>query len=260
MENKGQITIFVILGIVIIALVVLVVMFRGEIYTPATSGNLNSKMNEVKRELSNCLLDVGEEYVTRIGLQGGYLTPPSGSYRLWNDTTISYLCYKQEGKRTCINRMLTEKEMEDQLAKAIEEAFPTCDFDLEDIKPEGVIKSYTVDLPTQPPKFKVDVAQSAVFVEMEYPITFESESGGESVSEDKFTAKIDAPLGELYGVSQDILDAETTIGMFDVLTYVLSKTGRYTIYPSKPYPDKIYQIKLREGDYFFQFAVEGEAS
>ena len=34
----------------------------------------------------------------------------------------------------------------------------------------------------------------------------------------------------------------------------------YTIQMQKPYPDKIYQIKLREKDYVFQFAVEGESS
>jgi hypothetical protein len=39
---------------------------------------------------------------------------------------------------------------------------------------------------------------------------------------------------------------------------MLSKLSRYTIYKNKPYPDVLYQIKLREGDYVFQFAIQGE--
>lgn len=259
MKKKGQVTMFVIIGIVIVALIVLAISFRGKIYTPATTDNLNSIMNDIDNDIGDCLESSLDEYVKKIGLQGGYLNPSSGSYRLWNDTTISYLCYNQVGKRTCTNRMLTEQDMEEQLANVLKELFPMC-FDLEDdIYGRGsAIKTFNVV--SEEPEFSVDITQSSVFTSLKFPLTLKAKNSDNVASKEEFSAKIDAPLGELYQVSQDILDAETMIGYFDVMTYILIKTGRYTIYPHKPYPDKIYQIKLREGNYFFQFAVEGESS
>lgn len=66
------------------------------------------------------------------------------------------------------------------------------------------------------------------------------------------------PLGELYKVSQDIIDFETTNGEFDQLTYMLGTRGRERIEKLRPYPDKIYKINKQDSTYMFQFAIQGE--
>jgi len=250
MKKKGQITVFVIIGIVIVALIVLLYAFRTKISVPFIQVNLQDEMLEFRSELQQCIEDSASGPIERIGLQGGYLSTPPGSYRLFNDVPISYLCYNQIGKPTCTNRMLTLESMEEQLSGAIEEALPLC----MDIDVSGGVE---LQLPNTY-KVETDIQPTKVLATLYYPITLVNKKTGDELSEMEFTATVNAPLGDLYDVAMDIVDSEAVGGRFDVLTYVLSKMSKYTIYPHKPYPDKIYQIKLREGNYLFQMAVEDE--
>lgn len=255
MEKRGQVTIFVILGIVIVALVVLLFAFREDIVPSTGAENLNSILNDIDKHIKDCMEGAAEGPLERIALQGGYLSVPPESYRLWNDNTISYLCYDQPGVEWCMNRLLTREHMEEELAAAIKEEMLQC-VDVEGVA-GGIIKRY--DIIVKPPmELAVTITGSTVLLELNYPVTLKSSEA--TASETTFTVPIEKPLGELYDVAQDILEGETSIGRFDTLTYMLSKMSKYTIYLHKPYPDKIYQVKLREGDYMFQFAVEGEPS
>lgn len=258
MEKRGQITVFVILGIVVVALVVLLFAFRKDIIpTSATPENLNSIMNDMNDHIEDCLKSSADGPLKRIALQGGYLSVPSGSYRLWNDYTVSYLCYNLPDTESCSNRMLVSSHMEEEISRAVEEELAKC-IDL-DAFSGGLFKTYSLTA-NQQMQVSTSIARDAVLFELEFPITLKSKSTDTVVSRDKFSASVDVPLGELFEVMQDIVDAETSIGRFDTLTYMLSKMSRYTIILNKPYPDKIYQLKLRENDYMFQFAVEGEPS
>lgn len=256
-KKRGQVTLFVILGIVIVAVVVLLLAFRKQIIpTPATAENLNEIMRDIRGQITDCMKSAAEGPIDRIGLQGGYLSVPAGSYRLWNDATVSYLCYNQPNTEVCSNRMLTRQHMEEELTSAIENELAQC-VDVQGFS-MGLIKTFDV-VANDPMKAKVTIARENVIVDLNYPVTLKSRSSDNVVSEKKFTVSIDKPLGEFYDVAQDILEAETSAGMFDTLTYMLAKMSRYTIYLQKPYPDKIYQVTLREGSkYIFQFAVEGE--
>ena len=258
MENKkGQVTLFVILGIVIVAVIVLLIAFRRDIIPKAgTQENIDAAMNNIDKGIRECLANSADDPLRRMGLQGGYLTTPEGSYRLWDSNPISYLCYNQAGVETCTNRFLTRAKMEEQLAEVIKNNLANC-LDIEGFADVGIIKTIKV-IPGDKMDLKVEVARESVNLELDYRI--EVKGSEASRVKDKFEVVIRSPLGELYDVSQDILDAETTIGRFDLLTYMLQKMSAYTIQMQKPYPDKIYQIKLREKDYVFQFAVEGESS
>ena len=75
----------------------------------------------------------------------------------------------------------------------------------------------------------------------------------------EFKEVVDKPLGDLYEVSQDILDYESQFGDFDQLIYMLSKKGDYFIYKKRPYPDKLYIINDKERKLTFQFFVQGES-
>lgn len=250
MDKKGQITVFVIIGIVIVALIVLLYAFRKDISVPFVQVNLQDEMQQVRSDIETCLKSSSEGHVERIALQGGYLSPPPGSFRLFNDTPISYLCYNQAGKPTCTNRMLTLDSMQKELNNAIEDTLPECmELDVSGGVQLQEPSSY---------KVKTDIQPSKVVVTLDYPITLTNKKTGDELTEKEFSTVINAPLGDLYDVAMDIVDSEAVGGRFDVLSYVLSKMSKYTIYPHKPYPDKIYQIKLRENGYLFQMAVEDE--
>lgn len=258
MANKrGQVTLFVILGIVIVAIIVLLLAFRKDILPKTGSPeNIDATMQSIEKGIRQCMADAADEPIKRIGLQGGYLSTPEGSYRRWNDYPISYLCYNLARTESCRNRFLTVGNMEEQLSEAITENMGKC-LDIQEFASLGLIKTIDV-IPGDKLDVKVSISQDVVNIELNYKVEVKGSSG--SKVKDKFEIAIRSPLGDLYEVAQDILDSETTFGRFDQLTYMLNKMSKYTIYVQKPYPDKIYQLKLREKDYIFQFAVEGEPS
>jgi hypothetical protein len=226
-----------------------------KIYTPATQENLQGKMDSIERSIEDCLGKASQAPIYKIAEQGGYLSVIPGSYRLWNDSTISYLCWNMDGTRQCMNRMLTKEHMQNQLNIAIKQEVETC----LNVQEEGdLIQTYNILLPND---FDIETTISAdkVLIALDYPVTLQAKSGDSKVTKKDFKKIFSVPLGELYDVSQDIVNAETT-GLFDPLIYMLSKYSRYTVYTQKPYPDTIYQIKLREGTYVFQMAVQGESA
>lgn len=248
MKKRGQTTLFIILGIVIAILVVLFLVLATTDIGPKLTQNAEDVMIQVDEHVTECLDEASDDVITLIGLQGGYLSPPEGSYKLWDDYPVSYLCYNQVGQPTCINRLLTRADMEEQLETAIKNQL------------QGCVNVYGIDSGISAPSdfdLDVNILDDAVAIILDYPVSIVK--GDQTSSRDNFEISVDVPLGELYDVAMDVVNTEATTGYFDVVYYVVSKQGAYTIYPYKPYPDKLFQLKLREGDYIFQFAIEGEA-
>ncbi|MEA3378464.1 MAG: hypothetical protein U9Q69_02375, partial [Nanoarchaeota archaeon] len=162
-KKRGQVTIFVILGIVIVALIVLFLAFRKDILPPSSQSGINSEMRAAKKMIENCLEASADDHIRTIGIQGGYLTPGLDTFRLWNDTKISYLCFNLEGKITCRNRLLTLRSMEEQLSRAIEKDLVTC-VDLDEIRGVEVIAN-------EPFKVTTQILPYQVAIDLNYPVT-----------------------------------------------------------------------------------------
>ncbi len=256
MEKRGQVTAFVILGIVLVILTALFLYFRTNVFliNPSTE-DLNSKLDDVREHMIRCIGEVGDDPIRRIGLQGGYLSTPPDTYRLYNGTTISYLCYSMEDSPQCINRMLTRADMDRQISSAIDFGLQTC-VDVQSFKKFGSFEIIT------PKKWTVEtrIGKDTVIVTVNYPVRLRSTKSTSEAAAQDFTKTFNYPLGFLYDSSQDILDYETQFGEFDQMVYMLAKKGQIRIEKKKPYPDKLYILGTYDKDYLFQFFVQGEST
>lgn len=249
MDKKGQVTAFVILGIVILAGVILILYLRGQFFFgPATPSSLSARITPIKEHITSCIQEVSPEYIERIGMQGGHLKLGDDTYRKREDIPISYLCYNIESKPTCYNRMLLISEMENELNDAIRKGLATC-INLGKYKKGFEITTGTLDV-------KTEIGEESVLVNVNYPITLTK--GETKASEDKYSVNLNYPLGKLYNAAQDIIDAHTTTGNFEQLRYMLDHKGEYTIEVMKPYPDILYILTAKGSPYIFQFFVQGE--
>ncbi|MFH1971921.1 MAG: hypothetical protein ABIJ18_00410 [archaeon] len=251
MNKRGQTTVFIIIGIVVVIIVALyIVLTQTKIIPPLLGGgDASDQMSDIDEHISECMQEVGGEYLTRIGQQGGYLGVVPDSYRTYNDSSVSYLCYNQPGQITCSNRLLTVAHMENELEEVISQALESC----------INVYDYSDDVrAAEDWTLQVEIFNSAVDMTLVYPVEV-IKSDEDKQKKEEFTYTFDdVPLGELYDVSMDIVNSEASLGDFDQLLYMLQKFSKYNIYKYRPYPDKIYQVKLREGGYVFQFAIEGE--
>lgn len=254
-KKRAQATIFIIAGIVILVLVVLLFAGRraGLGFLQVGQEDLKAEMDNMEDKVMDCLAASAKTPVETIGLQGGYLKVPPNSYRLWADNKVSYLCWNQVGKPTCINRLLTIDNMQSELQDAINEQLKKC-LNVQEFA--GPFAGYTIDA-ANTYEVNVKIKPSAVLVNLNYLITLKGKEGA-TESKKEFNQVLDYPLGKLYDVSQDIVTFETQFGEFEQLVYMPQKKGQYTIRKDRPYPDKIYILKERDNPYIFQFAVEDE--
>lgn len=248
MHKRGQVTIFIIAGIIIVASVLLLLYLRGQIFVVVTPENLPDQLIPIRDHITNCLKDIAPDYIERIGLQGGYLSTPEGTFRSTKGIPISYLCYNVGRSPLCYNRMLTRDHMEVELSKAIAEGLQTC-LNLKKFEHGFTMSAGSLAVTTE-------IGQDTVAVTANLPITLTKETA--TVSEDEFSEVFDYPLGRLYDVSQDIVDVEAVYGEFDQLNYMLSKRGQYIIEKQRPYPDKLYILQHKDSPYIFQFHIQGE--
>ena len=247
--KRGQITTFAIIGIIIVAAILLVLYLRGQLNIPILGlGTAQERLNDIKEHITGCIEDISEEPLRKIGLQGGHLATPEGTYRKRNDITISYLCYNIPDQSICSNSLLLLNNMEKELAQAIDQGLNNC------INLESFRRGY--DMTTGKRVTTVTIGKKNKTIIINLPVTLRD--GETEVKENEFTALFNYPLGALYHVSQDIVNTEASLGEFEQLSYMLSKRGKYEIQKDKPYPDKLYTLHATNNDYTFQFFIQGE--
>ncbi len=259
MNKRGQVTAFVILGIVIFALVSIIFYARQNIFVAPSVENLKAELDSIKTNLENCVKKNVEDPLRKIALQGGYLEPKQDTYRLFNDTKISYLCYNIENTDQCSNRMLLLDDMKKQIDENLYNNLISSDCfrGIKEVPVFAGLRNYNLLTPSNP-IIDTDIRQDNVLIKLTYPIILQSKRTPTKVEAKEYNIIINYPLGDLYEVSQDVLDFETQFGEFDQLVYMLAKKGQYRIYKQRPYPDKLYVLRRADSDYVFQFMIQGE--
>ncbi|MBI2672877.1 hypothetical protein HYX19_01330 [Candidatus Woesearchaeota archaeon] len=259
MNKKGQATAFVILGIVIFALVSIIFYVRQNVFIAPSEANLKAELDSIKTNLESCVKKTAEDPLRQIGLQGGYLEPKQDTYRLFNDTKISYLCYDIANTDQCSNRMLLLDDIKKQIDEVIYQKLISsdCFVSIKEVPVFTGLRNYNI-ITGKNPVVDSDIRRDNVLIKITYPIALQSKRSATKIEARDYNAIVNYPLGDLYEVSQDILDFETQFGEFDQLVYMLAKKGEYRIYKQRPYPDKLYVLKKADNDYIFQFMIQGE--
>ncbi len=257
--KRGQVTIFIILGIIILAAVILFMFVKSIYYFgPATQERLQQEFPSIKTHIENCLKDFSEPYIRKIGMQGGILNPAKDTYKYYFGDKIPYLCYNILNDRRCSNRMLLKSQIERDLMYAIKPKLTEC-IDIDSFKKSG----YEIEYGAM--NFNIVIGQDSVLALLNFPITIKKDQA--QAKEDRFKAEIKYPLGRLFNAAQDIITAESLIGNFDSTVYSFMKTKNtnipYIIKKLQPYPDKLYILKIKDiptanNPYIFQFLIQGE--
>jgi hypothetical protein len=126
--KRGQTTIFVILGIVLVMIVFILFVFRGQIKTRVSFG----ESQDVEKQFSQCVEKTLREKIRIISEQGGYASNKLNLTFQFNEekdkTDISYLCYQQNNYLPCINQqpmLIThlKKEVREAISGEVENCF-----------------------------------------------------------------------------------------------------------------------------------------
>ena len=199
MKNKrGQVTIFIIVAVLIIAAVALVFTLSPGLRTKIT------QPENPQEFIQTCLEDTIQEDVELLSLQGGSLEPEF-SYQ-YEGNELQYLCYTKDYYKLCTVQVpFLRENIEEEIKNNIKDDVDIC-FNL--LKETYENKNYQVN--SKKGEIKVDLLPNKILTTINSTFTL---TKGEDVKKyEKFNVIVNNNLYELVAIAQNIVEWETTYG------------------------------------------------
>ena len=238
--KRGQVTIFIIVGIVIVVGIVAMFIFLGKVEVDSPS-DLGPKVF-----VDKCVRDVVEESVDKMLRNGGEILPSRAiAYKgdEWN-----YLCYQADYYKGCYNlHPMLEMQIEAEIVRDTEAEVQGCfnsmreDFENRGFDVGGGATEYSVDL--LPKMVKISLSKR-----------IDVSKAGASQSFENFDSEIISPIYELVQVARDVVDSESQYCNFEYNGYMLLYP-RYDIRRVDYSGSKMYRLIDRRSGAEFRFAV-----
>lgn len=221
MGKKGQITIFVILGILILAIAIIAVYItqkskEAKLQEGLTeTSRLPIEMQEEKTSIEECMSEVLQEAAIKLGINGGYINDKP-------EKTINYL-----GFDVAYVEAISKEKIESELGDYIKSEFGRC-------KDNAKVNDATVTLDLD-----------KITAEAEMPVTLTS--GETSAKISHFSTESGIKLGTMINIAENIqkdkdcvscLMEETLQNNMKATINILEDTRIYTI------EDKNYAIEF----------------
>lgn len=241
-DNKAQVTLFVILGLIMVSAIILLVIILFNLQKKETDF-LNPK-----QYIETCLKEELPRPINPIFKGGGFVNPEK--FVLYNGEKFNYLCYTPNiGVRCNIIYPQLRIRVEQEIKKEIEGNIDNCFSSLKEwYEKRGYsVKESKLNLTIEivPNKIKA-VANNKIEISKE----------GEVQIFSGFDSYIDSDLYDLLGVVQDIISEEAKFGKFEYMGYSLVNSD-YRIRLIEYSDNSIYTIKKMGSNREFKFATRG---
>jgi len=244
-NKKGQVTIFIIIGMMIIIAGVLIYLFYPKIKT-----TIGGEEKNPEAYIQSCLEQDLKDTVEKVSLQGGSINPIH--YILYNNTKIEYLCYTNEYYIPCtVQQPMLKEHIELQITEDIDEAVDAC---FTSLKESYEKKGYDVNLKRG--KKITELMPKKIIATFNYSLTL---TKGNTQTYDSFNIILNNNLYELTTIANDIIEWETTYGDAEVTTYMTYNHDLKAEKLMKNSGEKIYILTNRDTQNKFQFAVRSQA-
>lgn len=212
--KRGQVTIFIIIGILIVALGVLIYMFYPELKSKAT-GEAKSPSDFIQQ----CMEDKIQETVEIISLQGGSVEPDF-FYQYYNSEdekkyNLEYLCYTNQYYSPCgVQQPMLISHIQDEIKTEIQEDAKTC---FSNMKKSYQNKGYNADLDFDEKNIKVELLPERIITDFNANLTL---TKSETEKYESFKIVLNNNLFGLVSIANSIVTFETNYGESDVQAYM----------------------------------------
>ncbi|HLC73113.1 MAG TPA: hypothetical protein VJH20_00580 [Candidatus Nanoarchaeia archaeon] len=227
--RKAQVSIFIILGIVIMLLIVILVYFRTSLFksdfevNAAKSVNVPEQVKPVKQFIDSCILVTAQTGINTLGWQGGFISIPidnvprgyfnkfSNSLELMPSNIVPYWFYETSNgiQKT---QVPSKETMENELSLFIDANLQEC---LKELFLTEDYSKYNIEF-KDAPKTTTKIESNFIEVKVNYPVNIYLNEIGKLI--DTHYVKVDAPLGELYQISKEILEKNNNDNFFEKKT------------------------------------------
>jgi len=239
-NKKAQVTIFIIIAVVVVALVALFFM-----YSPKLKLNFTKSPQNPEAFIQECIQDQIQNNVKKLSLQGGSIEPES--FILYQDEKIEYLCYTNEYYKPCVvQQPLLKSHIESEIKNAIKSSADIC---FNSLKETYEKKGYQVNL--KKGETKVELLPKRILTTFNTSLSL---TKGETKKYDSFRIILNDNLYELLSVANSIVNWETTTGDAEITTYMNYYHDLKVEKKKTEDGTKIYILTDRNNENKFQFA------
>ncbi len=207
MEKRGQVTIFIIVGIIIVALAVLVFIFY-----PQIKSSFRTEAQNPSAYMEECMNEELTRVIETISLQGGSYEPEH--YFLYDDDKIEYLCYQNEYYLTCVvQQPMLKSHVESEIKQNIRTNYDECYSAMIDSF-EG--RGYGVE--ERRNDFNIELLPKRVVLTSNSTVSLTK--GEESQRYDSLSVVLNNNLYELTSIANSIIASEAAVGDAETTTYM----------------------------------------
>ena len=245
-ENKrGQITIFIIIGIVIIILGVLIYMFLPNIKT-----TLGFEAQNPSAFMQNCLEDEIQEAIKTISSKGGSLSPLN--YIEYQNEKIEYLCYTNEYYKTCVvQQPMLKNHIENEIKNGVRKTAENC---ADEMKKNYERQGYEVNLKGR--NFDVELLPKRVVMKVNASLILKND---DAKKYDSIEVVVNNNLYELVSIANSILNWEANYGDAETTAYMNYYRDLKVEKKKQSDGSTIYILTDRNNGNKFQFASRSVA-
>ena len=246
-KNKsGQVTLFIIIGIVIVVAGLLIYFFYPQIKT-----SLGLEVKSPNNYMQDCLQDKLKIVVDKMSIQGGAVNPTN--YISYKDQKIQFLCYVGEYYKPCVmQNSYLQGAIESEIKSNIESPAKLC---FDDMKKSYESAGYNVDIGQE--KMIVQILPKKVALIFNNSMTLSR--GTESKRFVGFHVILNNNIYELTSIAESILNWEAQYGDVETMTYMSFYKDLKVEKYKQTDGSKIYILTNRNTGDKFQFATRSYA-
>jgi hypothetical protein len=205
-EKGGQVAIFIIIAILIVALAVLLYLYWPKLF-PSTSPQTKNPSQYIQ----DCMEEKIKQAVDTVSLQGGSINP--GAYYEYDNNRIEYLCYTNQYYRPCVvQQPMLAQHIQSEILNEIKDATVTCFNSMED---SYDTQGYTTDMKTG--DTIVELLPDKIVTTFEYELTL---TKGETSKYNNFKIVLDNNLYRMVSIANSIIGYETLYGKAETTSYM----------------------------------------
>lgn len=253
MGSDGQVTIWIIVGVIIIAIVALfVILFRIGILPSPLNPSVDKNPNSFLR---SCLEEDVQKAEQKMMVQGGSLNPELSKTFMFTEEgipyNITYLCYSQDTFHKCVNQkpgLLLQ--MGEEMANALQDNVVECFDDL-----ESSYKNAGYDVSISGSGHTVTIQEGEIVVSIEKTVKLSKGDEG-SILKD-FRVTFPSNLYDFTVIASEIVNSETTKCDYDIQQFLKLNPYKNLAKIRTVDGSDIYTITERSSEEFFRFAVKG---
>jgi hypothetical protein len=202
-QKKGQVTVFIILGILMLLALIIIIFLKSEVVTFNPDEIIPTEKSKVENFITNCIESIGEDALFLLGLQAGYIEVPkeieqdnSVNLRISPMNVVPLWAY---GKTVKIPDLL---EIKDRVDDYLEENIRSCLFNLNAFQETyNLIEKSGITADTE-------IVKSKVIFNVKWNLEIRNKGGDIITEVIDHVAESNIKLKDVYEVSRRIVEKE----------------------------------------------------